>query len=212
MVKLTKRPEPPKPIATENDYRTDPNFAALVEDCFGKCYICENDKATTLNVEHRVPHRGDVSLKYDWHNLFLSCGHCNNIKLDSYDNILDPSKCDPEDYIALSLTTDSFVEEVVVEALSNDESAAQTATLLKYVYNGGTTAIKEVECANLRNAVAVCIARFLQYVKSYQDEPDIGYDAIIEKEISRSSAFAAFKRKIVREDAELSAKFATSLI
>jgi hypothetical protein len=60
--------------------------------------------------------------------------------------------------------------------------------------------------------VANCIARFLQYIKGYQDEPDIGYDAIIEKEISRSSAFAAFKRKSIRDDAELSVKFATSLI
>ena len=53
MVKLTKRPLPPKPITSEKHYRHDPNFSAIVEDCFGKCYICENDNATTLNVEHR---------------------------------------------------------------------------------------------------------------------------------------------------------------
>ena len=211
MIKLTKRPTPPQPIATEKDYRNNPNFSALVEDCFGKCYICE-DKATTLNVEHRVPHRGDASLKYDWQNLFLSCGHCNNIKRDSYDDILDPTQCDPEDHIALSLAIDSLVEEVLVEALSSDKSVTQTANLLKCVYNGGTTAIKEIECAHLRNAVSGCIARFLQYIKGYRDEPDLGYDVIIEKEISRASAFASFKRKIVRDDVELSAKFSSALI
>ena len=211
MIKLTKRPAPPQPIATEKDYRSNPNFNALVEDCFGKCYICE-DRATTLNVEHRVPHRGDDLLKYDWQNLFLSCGHCNNIKGDSYDDILDPTKCDPEDHIALSMTIDSLVEEVLVEVLSNDKSAAQTGNLLKCVYNGGTTAIKEIECANLRNAVSSCLSRFLQYVKGYRDEPDLGYDVIIEKEISKASPFASFKRKIVRDDVELSAKFSEALI
>ena len=212
MVKLTKRATPPKPIITENDYRSNPNLAALAEDCFNKCYICEYDKPTTINVEHLISHRGDASLKYDWQNLFLSCGHCNNIKLKSYDNILDPTKCDPEDYIALSLTTDLLVEVIKVEALSNDENVVQTANLLNLVYNGGTTDIKKIECANLRNAVSDCIARFLQYIKKYQDEPDEDYDNLIEDEIARSSAFSAFKRKIVRDDAELSAKFAKSLI
>ncbi len=211
MVKLTKRPAPPQPITTENDYRSNPNFAALAEDCFNKCYICEC-KSSSLNVEHRIPHKGNSLLKYDWQNLYVSCGHCNNIKLDKFDNILDPSACDPENYIALSLTADSLMEKVVVEALMNDNSTVQTADLLEKVYNGGTTAIKEIECANLRNAVSDCIAKFLQYIKDYRDEPDIGYDKIIEKEISRSSEFAAFKRKIIRDDAELSVIFAASLI
>ena len=212
MVKLTKRTSPPQPIATENDYRSNPNFSALVEDCYGKCYICENDKATTLNVEHRIPYRGDVSLKYDWQNLFLSCGHCNNIKRDFYDNILDPTKCDPEKNISLSLNTDTLIESVVVITLSDDESSKQTSELLSYVYNGGATAIKDVECAILRNEISSCIARFLQYIKSYHEEPDEGYEAIIEKEILRSSAFAAFKRGIIRNDVELSVKFEALLV
>ena len=129
MVKLTKRPLPPKPITAERHYRNDPNFSAIVEDCFGKCYICENDNATTLNVEHRISHRGDDRIKYDWNNLFLSCGHCNNIKIEGY-----------------------------------------------------------------------------------RKEPELGYDAIIKKGISRSSAFAAFKRGIVRNDAELSATFGELIV
>ena len=211
MVKLVKRPAPPQPITTENSYRNNPNFNALVEDCFGKCYICENSKATTLNVEHRVPHRGDDTLKYDWQNLFLSCGHCNNIKGDSYDNILDPTKCDPEDSIALSLDSDALAPNVVVNALTDDVSTKQTVKLLTHVYNGGTTAIKEVECAVLRNEIADCMKKFLQFIEGYSKEPDEGYDSIIEKEISRASAFAAFKRKIVRDDPRLLIKFADSL-
>jgi len=212
MVKLTKRPTPPKPITDEKHYRSNPNFNALVEDCLGKCYICESDKATTLNVEHRIPHHGDDKLKYDWSNLFLSCGHCNSIKGDKYGNILDPTKCDPEDSISLSLTVDSLIENVDVCALSNDISSKQTATLLLFVYNGGTTAIKDVECAVLRNEISACIARFYKYIEGYRREPNEGYDAIIVDEISRASSFAAFKRGIVRNDIELSAKFREFLI
>ncbi len=143
MVKLNKRPMPPKPISSEMDYRNDLNFSAIAEDCYSKCYICEY-KATTFNVEHRIPHRGDESIKYDWQNLFLACGHCNNTKLDCYDNIINPTQCDPEDCIALSLTTDTLVENVVVEALTDDESVLQTVDLLGVVYNGGKTAIKKI--------------------------------------------------------------------
>ena len=42
----------------------------------------------------------------------------------------------------------------------------------------------------------------------YRKETDIGYDILIRNEISRSSMFAAFKRKIVRDDPELSIIFA----
>jgi hypothetical protein len=211
MVKLNKRPEPPKPIRSEKDYRENPNLAAINEDCYSKCYICE-DKSTTINIEHLVPHRGDPKLNYEWSNLFLSCGHCNNTKEHGgYERILDPSKVDPEDYISLSFA-DSLIEKVVVEALTGDEDVVQTAELLERVYNGGTTDIKEIECAHLRNKISASVARFIQYIKDYREEPDIGYDAIIKKEISRSSEFAAFKRGIIRNDAELTVRFAEALI
>ena len=212
MIKLTKRPTPPQPITNEEDYRNNPNLNAIVEDCYSKCYICENDKATTLHVEHRIPHRGDDKLKYDWKNLFLSCGHCDNIKGYKYDNILDPTVCDPEDYIALSINLDTLVETVEVSAMSDDISTKQTVELLSYVYNGGTTDMKEIECATLRNEVSACIARFLQYIEGYRKEPNLGYEVIIKKEISRASGFAAFKRGIVRNDTELSAIFGEMLI
>lgn len=216
MIKLKKRPLPPKPITCENDYRSDPNFTALCDDCFNKCYICENDRATTVNVEHRVAHEGKPLLKYDWHNLFLSCGHCNNIKLAAYNGIIDPSKCDPEDHIALSLTTENYIEKVLVTPLANDESTKQTAKLLDIVYNGEKTAQKKLESENLRNIVSENVAKFIRYITAYQEEPDESLQTVyhdeIEREISRSSAFAAFKRQIVREDRVLSSSFAAALV
>jgi hypothetical protein len=41
------------------------------------------------------------------------------------------------------------------------------------------------------------------FIKGYNEEPNIEYLNIIKKEISRSSRFAAFKRKIIRDNPQL---------
>jgi len=213
MVKLTKHPLPNDvTISSDKDYRSGAVFDTLIEDCHSKCYICE-DKPTSINVEHIIPHRSDPALRLDWNNLFLACGHCNNIKGTKYDDVINPTIIDPEDCIALSIEiSDDFVEYIGVAPLNQDSSTIKTAELLGYVYNGGSTSIKEIECANLRNEhILPDIQRFKQYIRGYCDEPDLGYDSLIKKEISRSSKFAAFKRKIVRDNPQLSATFAESL-
>jgi hypothetical protein len=214
MIRLTKRPLPDGvTITSDNDYRSGVVFNTLVEDCHSKCYICE-DKPTSINVEHIVPHRSDIALRFDWNNLFLACGHCNNIKGARYDDIINPTAIDPESCIALSVEIDeNFVEYVGVAVLNKDAVTLKTAELLGYVYNGGSTSIKEVECANLRNEhLLPDVQRFRQYIKGYCAEPGLGYDVLIKKEISRSAKFAAFKRKIVRDNPELSAEFAAELV
>lgn len=74
--------------AKGSSYNTENVNKALKEVFHGKCYICENKNATSYQIEHLIPHRKDVELKYDWNNLFWSCAHCNNIKSDQYDPIL----------------------------------------------------------------------------------------------------------------------------
>jgi hypothetical protein len=149
MIRLYKSPLPPDvTIESEQDYRKGEVLKILAEDCHNKCYICE-DKPTIINIEHIVPHRSDLALKFDWNNLFIACGHCNSIKHAKYEEIIDPTKCDPEEHIALSVEiTDNLVEQVKVESLTTDNSTVQTAELLGLVYNGGATDIKEIECSN----------------------------------------------------------------
>jgi hypothetical protein len=205
MVKLTKRELPPDvTITSENDYRSGIVFEMLVEDCYQKCYICE-DKPTSINVEHIVSHRSDQKLKYDWNNLFIACPHCNNIKSTRYDDTLNPTECDPEEHIELSVDiSEDFIEAVRIEPIKRDSCTLRTVELLGYVYNGGSTDIKEIECANLRNEhLLPDIQRFMQFVKGYNDEPDLGYDVILKKEVNRASKFAAFKRRIIRDYPEL---------
>jgi hypothetical protein len=213
MVRLTKSPLPPDvTIKSEQDYRRGEVIDTLISDCHGKCYICE-DKSITFNVEHVTPHRNDARLKYDWNNLFIACGHCNSIKHVKYDEIINPTKLDPEEHIALSaVVTDELMDQVEVNALTADIVTMNTAELLNLVYNGESTSIKKHESTNLRNEhLMPVIRRFYQYIRDYLEEPDLGFAEMIIKEIDRSSAFAAFKRKIVRDDPELSVIFAESL-
>jgi len=212
MVRLTKSQLPHNvTINSESDYRKGEVFNTLVSDCHGKCYICE-DKPTTINVEHIISHRNDSALKFAWNNLFVACGHCNNIKSTKYDDILDPTQTDPEEHIALSIKiTDDIKELVQVETLTDDASALLTAKLLGLVYNGGSTDIKDIECSNLRNShLMPNIRLFYQYIRNYREEPDL-YENMIRKEMNRSAIFAAFKRKIVKDDLELAKIFADEL-
>jgi len=71
------------------DYKCAEVLKRLIIDFKNKCYICEQNEPTTINIEHLKPHKGNKELKFDWNNLFLSCGHCNNVKSLKYENIID---------------------------------------------------------------------------------------------------------------------------
>ena len=80
-----------------------------------------------------------------------------------------------------------------LETLGNQEECRVQHELVRarsIVYNGGTTAIKEVECAVLRNEISRCIAIFLQLIEGYLRNTNEGYDVLIKKEVSRASPFA----------------------
>ena len=93
-----------KASENESSYNIESVNQALKEIFHGKCYICENKAVTSYQIEHLVPHRGDKTLKYDWKNLFWSCAHCNNIKSDKYEPILDCTKEPVEKMIAFRRT------------------------------------------------------------------------------------------------------------
>jgi len=212
----------PSEITISSDYHLkegkvhDIVFKTLCEDCFNKCYICE-EKPKDPQIEHRISHLGDFKLKYDWNNLLLSCSYCNNIKKAKCDNdeipILNPLQCDPEEHIVFSIGTanDDIKSLVRIEALKTDESTLKTAKLLEFVYNGGVSPKKDLGLTHFLKPLMDNIELFKQYIVNHHKEPDEGYDEDIREEINRSSAFAAFKRKIVRDDPKLSVEFADAL-
>lgn len=169
-----------------------------------KCYICENKNITSYNIEHFRPHK-DVNkdLKFDFDNLLLSCGHCNNIKLGKYENILDCSKVDVDELIAFRKKGNFIWEESIeIEPIKQGIEIYETAELLSKVYEG-TTNMKKLESSNIRKELRKEINNFIEAINEY--ETTVGEDKndakeLIKRHLKANSPFAAFKRWIVRDN------------
>ncbi len=188
----------------------------LKTDFENKCYLCEDNTSTTLNVEHFKPHHQgkDKDLKFDWNNLFLVCGHCNTTKLAKvdYDNILNCT--DEKDVVEQQLKYEFKpfpYEKVKITAINQNEKVINTQNLLNAIFNGSQTELKESETYNLRK-------RLLKEIKKYQDfliEYDEAYDEEhkqdllrkIKSHLNSASPFASFKRQIIKDNAELFKNF-----
>lgn len=170
--------EPEKSKARGN-YNLVDVLTRIKDDFKNKCYIC-GTKSTTFNVEHFIPHRGDIDLKFSWDNLFWACGHCNNIKLAKFDSILNCT--DPEDdcesrikYIFKGFAN----EKPLIEALDNDPKTLLTVELLTAVYEG-TTSHKEIESANIKNSI---LKDFVDFQKKLTFIMNQGYLKILDRNV-----------------------------
>lgn len=183
-------------------YNTKSVNAALVETFHGKCYICENKKATAYQIEHLIPHRDNRKLKYDWENLFWSCAHCNNIKSDKYEPILDCTKENVERLIAFRKKGYFGTEESLefLPLIENNKAVENTILLLNNVYYG-TTPQKEFEARVIRKELRKELTQFKEYVREYQEAEDEDekedVELLIKRELKDSSAFTAFKRWLI---------------
>ncbi|MEO1530438.1 MAG: hypothetical protein AAFX06_34045 [Planctomycetota bacterium] len=191
----------------DGDYKCGDVLERLKSDFRNKCYICESKAPATINVEHFVAHRNDKELKFDWDNLFWSCGHCNNTKLAKYDNLLDCTDSSTEVDKRLIIRLNPWPKElVVIVATDDDAKTRETQQLLHEVYNG-TTSLKCIESANLRDEMLKEIRKFQTLVLQWFDiEPhhDKGEVlASIRGHLSNSSAFTAVKRWIIRDHEKL---------
>jgi DNA-binding phage protein len=190
------------------DYKCENVLDRIKTDFKNKCYICEYKEPISINVEHFIPHLGNNVLKFEWNNLFWSCAHCNNIKLANYTNILNCTKTNDFVGIKLKYLFKPFPsEKVLIEALVNTPEVNQTKQLLEAVYNG-TTKLKTIESANLRNKLLDEIKDFqhflCEYFKDTNSEEDKEYFLIkIRGHINRGSNFTAFKRWIIIENETL---------
>lgn len=210
MINLIKSFPSPEILETEKlkasgSYRHEEVLKLLIKDFYNKCYICEYKKPTTLNIEHFIPHRNNIDLKFNWENLFLSCSHCNNIKSDKYDRILNPIKEgeDVENFIKYEMPT--FPKsKVKLTALNKGEKTLQTVDLLNDVYNG-TTPLKAIESEYIREALLNELLDLQEALLIYYDDEnddevkDIARKRV-KKHLDKKSAFTAFKRWIVKDN------------
>ncbi|MDR1135346.1 MAG: HNH endonuclease [Clostridiales Family XIII bacterium] len=202
MIKINKSQLPDGiSITREEDYNGGIIRKILTDDSCGKCYICEDSLHTSGQVEHRIPHKGNTALKLDWNNLLLACYHCNTTKSHKYDGILDPTSVDPEAFIDLSLDVDSELREIVVVRKKKGGADVDiTVDLLDAVYNGTSTARSCSACQQLKNKLSNELLWFLQEIVEYLESPNTNSQEAIAFQLSDKSIFAAFKRKIIRDD------------
>jgi len=209
----------PAPVCLEvekakanGDYKCDNVLEKIKTDFKNKCYICNYKEPVTINVEHFRPHKGDKNLKFQWENLFWSCGHCNNIKLDNYDDIIDCTVIDEDIENRIKIMMRPYPKETVfIEALDQNQSTISTSELLNAVFNG-TTKLKTIEASNLRNKVLEDISEFQQYLINYykdgfEPEDKANFLANIKRHLKKSSNFTAFKRWIIRENEVMREEF-----
>ena len=152
-----------------SSYNTPEVNEALKEMFRKKCYICENKEGiSSYQIENLNPYRGNIDLKYDWKNLFLSCAHCNNIKNDRYE----------------------------FEPLEKSIEIDNTVHLLHDAYYG-TTEQKKMEAVNIRRELRRNLSAFKEYVREYEEADDYDkedYKFAIKREVGGGEPFTAFKR------------------
>lgn len=179
---------------------------ALIEMFRGKCYICENkDGISSYQIEHLIPHRGNLELKYDWNNLFWSCAHCNNIKNARYEPILDCSQVEVDKKIAFRKEGFFGIQEkFVFTPLENNQETRNTVALLHDAYYG-TTPQKKIEATNIRKALRTELSNFKNLIREYEEAEEYDKEDLkcaILREVRDNSAFTAFKRWILWDNKE----------
>lgn len=202
-------PEPPElAIARQNpsgDYNLDSVLIQLMSDFSGRCYLCES-QPQDINIEHLIPHGGQIGHRLMWSNLFLCCSRCNNIKgelVGVLDCTVDP---DVETKLHYAVRR-SFREEFEIRAMdTNDRSAVITAQLLNDIFNSQSTN-KALSGNSLRRQIVSMMAKLFALINSY-DEPNVS-PADREKDLraikellSVNSIFASFLRCAVRDERE----------
>lgn len=187
----------------KGNYNTEEVVNALDIVFHGKCYLCENKLATSIEIEHLRPCKNDIDKKFDWENLFLSCRHCNNIKSSHYEHLLDCSKVDVDQKIAFR-RKGSYLnknQEIEISPLSDEPEVLETVDLLRKVYHGNTPQ-KILESNKLKDILTEELIKFKRQINLYEesigeDKEDARLNIIAQ--LKPSSPFAAFKRWIIRD-------------
>lgn len=207
MIKIKRSFPAPESLAVEakkvsGSYEKEDVVERLINDFHNKCYICELDKLQDPQVEHLLPHKNGKypDRKFDWNNLFWSCGHCNGIKnQEKYDvGIIDCCKIDPEQVLIFRLKENN------VQISAKDKTDAQivlTAELITEVFDKKNTAMRTYKCDMRFQELNREMNKLYDSIEELQDDPGSKFvmrklKALLRKE----SRFVAFKRNYIREN------------
>jgi hypothetical protein len=122
---------------------------------------------------------------------------------------------DPEEFFELTL---EIGQKTIIKITKTGDTAGvdETIALLNRIYNGNATPILNDECVNLRKNIETEVGNFLTMLDAYIDELDQNIKNIYAKTIcklfSRGSAFAAFKRTIIKNNMDSFTEFKDALV
>jgi hypothetical protein len=210
MFNVVRRESAPASLANKVKYDSRDVWDALSRVFHKKCYICETKEAHDINVEHFVPHEGDENLKYDWNNLYFSCGRCNNIKLAKYDELIDC--CDTQVDVLRAIKhvppITPYAKMLQIESQVNDVKINLTTELLDRVFNSTHTPNKTVSASFLRKQVFSQYNLLLDLLSKYYEQTALLQEKEIALErmkllIKASSPYSAFISWCIMEDEEL---------
>lgn len=213
MFNVVRNEPAPASLAGEIKYDSEDVWRALNKVFHKKCYICETSEPQDINVEHFVPHQGDEALKFDWNNLYFSCGRCNNIKLAEYDALIDC--CDPNIDVVRAVKhlppSTPYARHLLIQGRDDDDKTKLTAELLDKVFNSEHTPNKAVSASFLRRKVFDQYNLLLTQLKKYYDPvalPEEKENAVdrIKLLLKASSPYSAFISWCIMEDDELGPK------
>lgn len=200
----------PTSLADKRKYDSDDVWEALNNVFHKKCYICETSEPQDINVEHFVPHDDNEDLKFDWNNLYFSCGRCNNIKLAKYNDLLDC--CDPDTDVVRAVKhippVTPYAKQLQIEAQHDDDKTKLTAELLDKVFNSVHTPNKAVSASFLRKRVFDQYNLLLTQLNNYYNPvalPEEKEKAVerIKLLLKATSPYSAFISWCIIEDEEL---------
>lgn len=201
MVKVTRTQTPPAPLAkqTSDCYRDKEVVRQLEKDFNGKCYLCERDRLQSVEVEHLIPHGGNMDLKCKWENLFLCCAHCNSVKNQNKYNgkILDCCNEDPERVIN-HILDDGKVYINAKESNEQRENVIMTAQLLTECFEKTNSGIREIECQNLVYDLIETMNYLYKIMDEYKKDTSDENLMYLRNMLCRAHKFAGFTRAYVR--------------
>ena len=208
MVKVERSFPAPESLAEEakkvnGSYDKPDVIERLKRDFHNKCYICEMKELQDPNVEHLLPHKNGKypERKFDWENLFWSCGHCNSIKNNGkYDaGIIDCCSQDPEKYLKFELKSDNII--ISIEN-SGNKIYERTALLITETFSLRNTGMRTYTSEERLHLLQKEMNILYKQLEKLRNNPK---SKVIMRTIAsllrRESAFAAFKRCYVREHA-----------
>ena len=136
-------------------YRTGPVYEQIKTDFHEKCYLCEDNEVTSIQIEHFEPHKNDMTKKYAWSNIFYSCGHCNNIKGADFWPLLNCTDADDQAWESIEIRFTPFPKATINLQLSSTctktPEGNNTLNLLDKILTGtNATPMKIDEAATLR--------------------------------------------------------------